>query len=144
MKVHTQSITKEVFASFLTSLDVILGDEEAILIMDNAPCHRDAGHVIQNHEVRYLPPHSPFLNPIEHCFTVVKTTLKHHINDIARNCTTAAARRAGKTLRAHREEQLVGAMEVALCVVTPELTGSNYRHSNGFLMRYLNSQDIWE
>ena len=56
-EIHTQSVTKEVFASFLTSLDVILGDEEAILIMDNASCHGDAGQVIQNHEVRYLPTH---------------------------------------------------------------------------------------
>ena len=86
----------------------------------------------------------PFLNPIEHCFAVVKATLKYHINDIAGNCTTAAARGAGKTLRAHREEQLLGVMEMALGVITPELTGSNYRHSNEYLMRCLNSQDIWE
>ena len=142
-EMHTQSVTKEIFASFLTSLDVILGDEEAVLIMDNAPCHRDAGQVIQNHEVKYLPPHSPFLNPIENCFAVLKATLKHHINDIAGNCTTAAARRAGRTLRAHREQQLKGAMEMALGVVTPELTGPNYRHSNRFLMQCLNSHDIW-
>ena len=93
--------------------------------------------------MKYLPPHSPFLNPIENCFAVLKATLKHHINDIAGNCATAAARRAGRTLRAHREQQLKGAMEMALGVVTPELTGPNYRHSNRFLMQCLNSHDIW-
>ena len=90
-EIHTHGVTKEVFTNFLTSLDVILGDEESILFMDNATCHRDAGQVVANGEVRYLLPHSPFPNPIEACFAVLKATLKHCINDIAGNCTTAAA-----------------------------------------------------
>ena len=110
--------------------------------MDNATCNRDAGEVIQNHEVKYLPLHSPFLNLIENCFVVLKAKLKHHINDIAINCTTAAARRAWGTFRAHREQPHLNLGAVG--VITPELTGSNYRHRYcRFLMQCLNSHDIW-
>ena len=143
-EIHVQSVTKEVFHDFLASLEVILGEDDAVVIMDNAPCHRDAAQSLTNHEMRYLPPYSPFLNPIENCFGVLKATLKHHLNNIAGGCDTAAARRVGQTLRAYREEKLRGAMEEALIVITPQLTHSNYVHSNTHLMKCLHKEDIWD
>ena len=83
---------------------------------------------------RYLSPHSPFLKPIENCFGVLKVTLKHHLNNFAGGCDTAAAKRVGQTLRAYRKDKLRGAMEEALIVITPQLTLANYCHSNTYLM----------
>ena len=57
-------LTAEVFRDFLTSLGVILGDEPATVVMDNAPAHRGAELAHSDlHPVRKLAPHSPFLNP---------------------------------------------------------------------------------
>ena len=36
---HTQSVTKEVFTSFLTSFHVILGDKEAVVLINYGQCH---------------------------------------------------------------------------------------------------------
>lgn len=77
-EIHVQSVTKEVFHDFLTSLEVILDEDDAVVIMDNASCHRDAAQSLTSHEMRYLPPHSPFLNPIEKCFGVLKASPQQH------------------------------------------------------------------
>lgn len=142
-EIHTSSVTQEVFHHFLASLEVILDAEDAVVIMDNAPCHRRANDSMINHQVKYLPPHSPFLNPIENCFSVLKATLKQHLNNIAEGCDTAAARRLGQTLKAYREGKLRGAMEDSLIVLTPQITQANYQHSNTFLMKCLHREDIW-
>lgn len=53
----------------------------AVLIMDNVPFHRSTS--IQNlisdsgHTLLYLPPYSPFLNPIENCFAKWKDFVKY-------------------------------------------------------------------
>ena len=144
-EIHTRSVTKEVFHDFMTSLGVIIAEEDNIIvIMDNAPCHNDAAQCLPNHEVRYLPPHSPFLNPIENCFSVLKATLKHHLNSIAGICDADAARRARQPLKAYREDKLRGAMEESLIVVTPQLTHANYVHSNSYLMKCLHREDVWD
>ena len=38
-EVHMRSVTHEVFNNFLFNVSVILDDEPAVLILDNAPCH---------------------------------------------------------------------------------------------------------
>ena len=71
------------FKEFMINL--ILKIEEmnlgnCIFIMDNATIHRNLGvrEVIDasNHRIQYLPPYSPFLNPIEECFSKWKGFVK--------------------------------------------------------------------
>ena len=69
---HVTTVTKGTFRHFLTSLQAILGDEEAVLIMDNAPVHMDMQNDFPNLEIKYLPAYSPFLNPIENFFLFSK------------------------------------------------------------------------
>ena len=61
-----------------------LDNKRAIFIMDKAPCYRDVQASSPRHPIRFLPPCSPFLNPIENCCSVLKSDAKQrllHIQD---------------------------------------------------------------
>ena len=69
-EVHMMSVTKQVFANYIFNLKIILGAEPAVIILDNAPCHSNIDQDFPEVEIKYLPPYSPFLNPIENSFKV--------------------------------------------------------------------------
>jgi len=53
------------------------------LVMDNARIHYNPGlkEWIKNrnkHKLAFLPPYSPFLNPVEECFSKLKNFVKKH------------------------------------------------------------------
>ena len=99
-QINFHSTTADVFCGFMSELAALLeGFEPSIILLDNAPCHRGIQGHFPDNEIKFLPPWSPFLNPIENCFSTLKTHLKHRLNDITNTCTAAAARRAGRTLR---------------------------------------------
>jgi transposase len=64
-----------VFEDFIEELLPYCGkwpNPRSVLVMDNASFHHsDAGVVL-----RYLPPYSPDLNPIEECFRELKTYIR--------------------------------------------------------------------
>jgi transposase len=79
------------------------GIRNAILIMDNCPIHKTASLrtliQAQGHSVRFLPPYSPSLNPIEELFSKWKNSIKtrncnsqeellHYVNVCSRGITT--------------------------------------------------------
>lgn len=71
------------FCEFLTNFLQKLSDdhiEHAFIIMDNVPFHltEHARNLIValGHEAVYLPPYSPFLNPIENLFHQWKTLIR--------------------------------------------------------------------
>ena len=144
---HTQSVKKEIFTDFLTSLEAILrscDNPDAVIVMDNAPIHRNIEEVFPNLNIKKLPPHSPFLNPIENVFSVLKARLKNHLNDVADICHVRAARREGLTLKNYRERLLIEKLNASFNVITPELCDSNYTHSNTYLRKCVTLEDIWE
>ena len=65
--------TKEVFQTSFNSLQQNVAEPRAVLIMDNAPCHKDCNIPVA---VKYLPAYSPFLNPIENAFSCWKAAVK--------------------------------------------------------------------
>ena len=73
------SVTKQVFANYIFNLKIILGAEPAVIILDNAPCHSNIDQDFPEVEIKYLPPYSPFLNPIENSFSVLKSAIKRHL-----------------------------------------------------------------
>ena len=98
-----RSVNREVFIDFLTSLSVILGEERAVLIMDNAPCHSNVSVDNDALDIKYLPPNSPFLNPIENCFSVFKADMKQRLNMIQQEVINRqAAAAANMTMTAWR------------------------------------------
>lgn len=70
----------DLFLEFIKQIVASLDRDNAAehyFIMDNAPIH--TANIIKNyfkeetrHRVHYLPPYSPFLNPIEECFSKLK------------------------------------------------------------------------
>ena len=70
-------------AAFMAYVEQILVPELSpgdIVVMDNLPAHKVAGvrQAIENvgAELRYLPPYSPDLNPIEQAFAKLKALLR--------------------------------------------------------------------
>jgi hypothetical protein len=111
--------------------------------MDNAPCHNNIQEFFPERNFKYLPPYSPFLNPIEECSFVVEARLKNLLNHDVGNCDAQEARRQGLTLLALRENVLKTNIAVAATVATPELCSTLYEHANTFLIKCIHNEDIW-
>ena len=76
------TMTGQRFQHYLDNLDQILRDTEAVnpvIVLDNAPVHR--GAVCGEALVKFLPAYSPFLNPIENCFSVFKLKLREVLRE---------------------------------------------------------------
>ena len=58
-EVYQRGVKHDDVAGFLVSLAAILGDERAILLLDNAPSHRALENPDAVREVRFLPAHPP-------------------------------------------------------------------------------------
>lgn len=100
-EIHTSTVNMDRFKNYFTSLNAVLGEEDCVIFMDNAPCLNNISDIFPERVIRYLPPYSPFLNPVETCFSVIKAHLKNTLNSIVDRCDVTAARQAGTTLRAY-------------------------------------------
>ena len=76
-RIEGVSVKAENFLRFLTDLLLLL-EQPSVIVMDNVSFHH--GDVVVNtihehgHDVLYTPPYSPFLNPIEDFFHLIKGT----------------------------------------------------------------------
>ena len=75
-QVRESAYNGSAFEIFLNDLFATLSSsriENVVLIMDNASIHRCEGVkeaiIASGHKLQLLPPYSPFLNPIEECFS---------------------------------------------------------------------------
>ena len=88
-----------------------------VVIMDNLRTHRMplVRFLIEGVGARllYLPPYSPELNPIEECWSKVKTTLR--------------------TMGARTQETVESAVQAAARMVTPQDAAGWFAHSDTFL-----------
>ena len=143
-EVHARSVTFDTFNSFIASLEAIIHGEDIVIILDNVPCHNNVERVYPEIVFKKLPPHSPFLNPIEECFSVFKAYLKQHLNGVVNLINAPAAARAGVPQYRQRQELLEQAIHATLRMsVTRDVVSANYRHSNTYLPSCLRSEDIW-
>lgn len=128
-------VNSEKFTDFMQSLCAIIGEDEDIkIVMDNAPCHRNVEQLVvmsENQEVVKLPPWSPFLNPIENCFSVMKAATKQRLAlDQTRFNSREAAAAAGCTMKAWRDQLLRDAIVCSMSVVTQEKVANEYQFAN--------------
>ena len=79
-KTNQGGTTKEVF-NFIFNLDIILGEFNPLMIMVNALGHKSLAEVFPSRDFLYLPPYSPFLNPIESSLSALKTRPKQLLKD---------------------------------------------------------------
>lgn len=87
VKIVKGGTTGEIFKDFVSGIMKKLDDTNAgphFFVMDNASIHKSP--VVKelfknsNHQMCLLPPYSPFLNPIEECFSKLKTLVKRKPN----------------------------------------------------------------
>ena len=142
-EVHMMSVTKQVFANYIFNLKIILGAEPAVIILDNAPCHSNIDQDFPEVEIKYLPPYSPFLNPIENSFSVLKSAIKRHLQFNAERSHAGDAYAAGLNQTQHREQMLLRAIEATVPSVTRPVVASEYAHANTYLTRCIQLQDIF-
>jgi transposase len=114
-EVYTGSINAEIFRRFLADLEPMLPDQ-ALVIMDNARIHH--AHLVQDWLAErsiphlFLPPYSPFLNPIELTFTKIK--------------------RKVRASPVRTQNELIQAMTDGINTITGENLSGFYRHSEGY------------
>ena len=131
-------VDRDQFADFIQSVSAILGEnEEATLIFDNAPSHRSVENHVDlpaTHQLRRLPAYSPFLNPIENVFSVMKAATKQHrAANQHRIDNRQEAALAGATLAVWRKNILLDGIMISLNSVTQEKVKLEYLHANSFL-----------
>lgn len=130
-KINERSVNGEDFKVFLKEIKTKCIEAEIsnpIFIMDNARIHHYGGlfedpEIVQ-YNIRYLPPYSPFLNPIENVFSVWK-------NNVIRG-------------GAMNESQLRTLIVVNFEAITSENCSSFYRKMLGYLARCSNRELILE
>lgn len=130
-------------ASFMRTLSVILEDEPATVLMDNAPSHRHLQDPSGIHKVKFLPAYSPFLNPIENCFSIIKTYAKQrlaHIQEIVDS--PALARENGMGLMEWRTHCLIREVSAVMVTITPEKVSATFGNADSYLLRCLNGEQI--
>ncbi|XP_068232116.1 uncharacterized protein [Palaemon carinicauda] len=77
---YNQSVKKEYFTDFVTSLEAILracDNPVTVILMDNASFHRNLLEHFPNLNIKKLNPHSPFSNPIANALSVLKDRIKN-------------------------------------------------------------------
>ena len=129
-----KSFKKETFQQFITELEQICApsdNEQFIFIVDNAPIHRAITTSNEFAEIKFLPPYSPFLNPIESVFSKVKNGLKSRLDEIRCNYE-----------QPQRMEQLVNAIPYVFMEVNSTEIHHFYQHSTSFLTKCLLKEDI--
>lgn len=142
-EIHVGSVTSNTFNDFIASFEAILGDERPVIIMDNAPIHRGITTIYPELDFRFLPPYSPFLNPIENCFSVFKSYIKRFLHEEVGQCTPARAMEEGVTLATLRENIIKAGVGFAINRVQDQIVRQNYQHANSYLVKCIERQDIF-
>lgn len=124
-----RAFNTETFKASIDTLIINLAEEgiqNAVLILDNVAFHKAqiVREVVERsgHTLMFLPPYSPFLNPIENMFSKWKE----------------AVRRSRPT----DEHDLIQKVEAGSTLVTAEDCDGYFRHMIGFLTRCINREAI--
>ena len=119
------------YCEFLSSLFSYLrenGVNSAVLVMDNVRFHKtsEIRNLIAGSEFEYiyLPPYSPFLNPIENMFS----KWKEHV----------------KRCSPQNEEELFSLIEEGSRLITAEDTEGYFRKMLSYISRCISREEIWD
>ena len=107
--------------------------QNPIIVMYNAPAH--CGAFCDNIPVKFLPPHSPFLNPIENAFSVFKPKIRaiFHEDDAVQRL---AAVPQGRSIAEHRISVL---HDLATTIIEDQdtLSSEKVTHMCNHVMQYM-------
>ena len=130
-KVNRRPVNGEDFKDYLVELTNICRSTEIdhpYFILDNARIHhyRGLGDVLESMEINlmYLPPYSPFLNPIENVFSKWK-------NHVVRS-------------EAKDEQELLNLIDDGFKIISADDCSSYYRKMLRYVSRSINREIIME
>lgn len=133
---HSGVTTKEVFKKFINEVSSNLSNESIYLIMDNALRHIGVTPSNEQHHVKYLPPDSPMLNPVEEAFSAWKAVVKSELEKPEMQQLIfdhETARQQGLTLSSWRKDLLQEIAQDALSALTVEKCDTWCTHTLTFL-----------
>jgi len=123
-QIQNRAFNTDSFANYITSLLEYIDRERPgkfVIIMDNVPFHKSLRIQImikvKEHVLLYLPPYSPFLNPIENMFSKWKNTVRKE--------------------RVENEEKLFEIINNVESIVAAEDCATYYRHMLSYLLTYI-------
>lgn len=135
--------TRVRFQSFIDNLSNHLFGQQCFFIMDNLAAHHKTLPPIENHTMHYLSPYSPFLNPVEECFSVLKASIKRLLaakqNEFDDQLNANAA---GLNMSQWRLRILRQVVTVAMEDVTVEKCRKFFRHMLTFLPASVRKDNI--
>ena len=119
------SFNQVAFQTFMTELSEVMADEENVhFIVDNCPIHNRVLLDKEGHQMRRLPPYSPFLNPIEGVFSSLKSDIKRRLSIVQTPVTMPA-----------RRELLIDLMRQAVENIEVRVLRTQYDHVGSFYER---------
>lgn len=128
---QTTAFNTNNFTTFISSLMDYIATERpgrSVIIMDNVPFHKSKGvkEIIEgnDHIIQFLPPYSPFLNPIENMFSKWKQSIRRE--------------------RPENERHLFDLIHNVRQIISPDDCAAYYRHMLGFLPNCLKREVITE
>lgn len=128
-KIRDGAFNTESFTEFINELMQLLLEKNLVgmtIICDNIPFHKSgqSNTVIKNngHNLIFLPPYTPQLNPIEEVFGFWKEQVR------------------GKNCDSH--ESLIDAINTTVCNITSNHCEAFFRHMHGFLIKGLAREDF--
>ena len=133
---------------FFADLSAELGEETCTIYMDNAPVHRKASNferVKSNHTIKlFTAAYSPELNPVEGCFSVIKSFIKQQLRMHDPSQDHQRASELNTTLCNYREQKLVSMVEPSIRLLTREHLRNFYRHVDKWITKAANKEPFSE
>lgn len=143
---HVGGTSAAIFLTFFRALSEKVGfDNRCIFILDNAPCHRATVALSSNHIVKFLPPYSPVLTPIENSFSTWKWALKNKLAEPetqARFSNVAEVAANHMNLAQWRRHLLISFGEESLIVVTQAKCLAWYNHAMTYLGKCMDRENM--
>jgi hypothetical protein len=132
-KIIVGAFNREKYTEFLCELSEMLAGSHFYFIMDNCRIHYGVHLDREEHIIHFLPPYSPFLNPIEAAFSSLKADVKAQLSTPGFNIGyTHPARRLA----------IINSINRGLPVITRQKCCAFYRHSYSYLARCIQKMDI--
>jgi transposase len=123
-----------------------LAGQEVCFVMDNCRVHdkEELPGVLEEagHSLKFVPPYSPMLNPIEEVIGDVKREIRKLLSgEYHQEVLGIQALAWGEKTRA-REELLLRVLDVAISAITVEAVDKHWGHSFSFLSDALQSKPL--
>ena len=140
------SVTGDIFAEYMLNLSNSLpSDEKYLIVLDNASVHKSVSLDNLNHQLKFLPPYSPMLNPIEEAFSAWKAVVKRELalpDTIARINDNSAAFAMGSNLADYHRGILQQIGHSSLSNLTIKKIVNWHNHSLSFCVRCQNKESL--